>query len=196
MTVGDTQDWLPELIERAKELKVGNGFDPSTEIGPLITPAAKERVERLIASCEKEGGRIALDGRGVTVPGYPDGNFVGATILEADTAMECYQCVFLFRGIGGRGADARCGCREEIFGPVLVIVKADNLDHAIKIINSNRCTSSPFPCSSSRSPSSLQTETEPPSSLSLAQRHASLRRRSTQARSESTFPSPSRFPCT
>lgn len=87
--------------------------------GPLITPAAKERVERLIASCATDGGNIALDGRGVEVPGYPDGNFVGATILEADPTMECYQ--------------------EEIFGPVLVIVKADDLDHAIRIINSNRC---------------------------------------------------------
>lgn len=110
VTVGETQDWLPELVARAKGLKVGNGFDPSTEMyalpchvprrarltplsGPLITPAAKERVERLVASCAAEGGNIALDGRGVVVPGYPDGNFVGPTILEADTTMECYQCV-------------------------------------------------------------------------------------------------------
>lgn len=61
--------------------------------GPLITPQAKERVERLIASCEKQGGKIALDGRGVKVDGYPDGNFVGPTILLADTSMDCYQCV-------------------------------------------------------------------------------------------------------
>lgn len=47
----------------------------------------------MIASCKSEGGNIALDGRGVSVPGYPDGNFVGATILEADTTMECYQYV-------------------------------------------------------------------------------------------------------
>ncbi|KAM0749019.1 Methylmalonate-semialdehyde dehydrogenase [Meredithblackwellia eburnea MCA 4105] len=118
VAVGDTQDWIPELVRRAKQLKVGNGFDPSTEIGPLITPAAKERVESLIASAEKEGGKITLDGRGVQVPGYPDGNFVGPTILEADTSMSCYK--------------------EEIFGPVLTVVKARDLDHAIEIINSNK----------------------------------------------------------
>lgn len=101
---------------------------------------AKERVERLIASCATEGGNIALDGRGVNVPGYPDGNFVGATILEAETNMECYQCVFslFFRRTM---ADVVRRDREEIFGPVLVIIKADNLDHAIKIINENRCSS-------------------------------------------------------
>ncbi|KAK4701187.1 hypothetical protein P7C70_g5053, partial [Phenoliferia sp. Uapishka_3] len=118
ITVGDAQSWVPELVERAKGLKVGSGFDPETEIGPLITPAAKERAERLIASAERDGGKITLDGRGVEVPGFPNGNFVGATILEVDTTMECYQ--------------------EEIFGPVLCIVKARDLDHAIEIINANK----------------------------------------------------------
>jgi len=97
---------------------------------------AKERVERLIASCKTEGGNIALDGRGVVVPGYPEGNFVGATILEAETNMECYQCV------NTSSSDVMnfvlTSYREEIFGPVLVIVKADTLDHAIQIINANR----------------------------------------------------------
>lgn len=118
VTVGDTNDWLPDLVERAKGLKVGNGFDPETEVGPLITPAAKERVEGLITSCEQQGGNILLDGRGVVVPGFERGNFVGPTILEADTSMDCYQ--------------------QEIFGPVLTIVKAKDLDDAIRIINENR----------------------------------------------------------
>ncbi|KAK4058383.1 hypothetical protein OIO90_000541 [Microbotryomycetes sp. JL221] len=118
VTVGETNDWLPELVERAKKLKVGNGFDPETEVGPLITPQAKERVERLIASCEKQGGKIALDGRGVKVPGYEKGNFVGPTILLADTSMDCYT--------------------EEIFGPVLTIVQAKDLDDAIALINRNK----------------------------------------------------------
>ncbi|KAM0788361.1 hypothetical protein ACM66B_001501 [Microbotryomycetes sp. NB124-2] len=118
VTVGETNDWLPELVARAQKLKVGNGFDPDTEVGPLITPQAKERVERLIASCEKQGGKIALDGRGVKVPGYENGNFVGPTILLADTSMECYT--------------------EEIFGPVLTIVQAKDLDDAIALINRNK----------------------------------------------------------
>jgi len=118
VTVGDTNDWLPDLVARASQLKVGNGFDPETEVGPLITPAAKERVEGLIASCEAQGGNILLDGRGVKVPNFEHGNFVGPTILEADTTMDCYQ--------------------QEIFGPVLTIVKAKDLNDAIRIINENR----------------------------------------------------------
>jgi hypothetical protein len=64
--------------------------------GPLISPAAKKRVEGLIASAEEEGGRIHLDGRGISVPGYPNGNFVGPTIVEATTTMRCYRSVHLF----------------------------------------------------------------------------------------------------
>lgn len=62
--------------------------------GPLISPAAKERVIGLIASCEEEGGKIILDGRNVKVEGYPKGNFVAPTLLEANTSMKCYTCVF------------------------------------------------------------------------------------------------------
>ncbi|GAA5982012.1 hypothetical protein JCM5350_000613 [Sporobolomyces pararoseus] len=118
VTIGESNDWIPELVERAAQLKVGNGFDPETEVGPLISPAAKERVEKLIQSCADQGGKIALDGRGVKVEGYPKGNFVGPTILEATTEMDCYQ--------------------QEIFGPVLTVVKAKDLDDALALINRNR----------------------------------------------------------
>ncbi|GAA6042937.1 hypothetical protein JCM8097_000005 [Rhodosporidiobolus ruineniae] len=110
VTVGDSQKWVDELVERAKALKVGQGFDPATEVGPLIAPAAKARVEGLIQSCADQGGKILLDGRNPHVPGYENGNFVGPTILEADTTMDCYT--------------------QEIFGPVLT--------HAISIINKNK----------------------------------------------------------
>ncbi|XP_006454650.1 hypothetical protein AGABI2DRAFT_189895, partial [Agaricus bisporus var. bisporus H97] len=116
--VGEAQNWLPELKERAQKLKVSGGFEQGADLGPVISPQSKERITSLIASAEQEGGRIALDGRSITVPGYPDGNFVGPTILEADTNMKCYQ--------------------QEIFGPVLVVLKADNLDDAIEIVNNNR----------------------------------------------------------
>jgi len=59
--------------------------------GPVISPAAKKRVCGLIASAEEEGGRILLDGRNIQVAGYPDGNFVGPTVLEATTDMRCYK---------------------------------------------------------------------------------------------------------
>ncbi|GAA5852781.1 hypothetical protein JCM5353_001404 [Sporobolomyces roseus] len=118
VTIGESNDWIPDLVKRASQLKVGNGFDPETEVGPLISPAAKDRVESLIQSCADQGGKIALDGRGVKVDGYPKGNFVGPTILEATTEMDCYQ--------------------QEIFGPVLTVVKAKDLDDALALINRNR----------------------------------------------------------
>lgn len=59
----------------------------------MISPAAKEKIERLIGSVATEGGKIHLDGRGVTVPGYEHGNFVGPTIVEGTVEMEAYKCV-------------------------------------------------------------------------------------------------------
>jgi len=116
--VGNARSWLPELVERAKQLKVSCGFEDGTDVGPLISPAAKARVEDLIASAEKQGGRILLDGRNINVERYPLGNFVGPTIIEGTTEMRCYQ--------------------EEIFGPVLTVVEADTLDDALEIINANK----------------------------------------------------------
>ncbi|KAI9460999.1 methylmalonate-semialdehyde dehydrogenase [Lactarius psammicola] len=116
--VGDAQAWLADLVNLAKNLKVGGGFEKDVDIGPVISPAAKDRILGLIGSAEQEGGKIHLDGRHVTVSGYERGNFIGPTIIEANTSMKCYD--------------------QEIFGPVLVVIKADTLDEGIKIINQNR----------------------------------------------------------
>ena len=59
--------------------------------GPVISPQAKERIEAAIASVETQGGKILLDGRGCTVAEYPDGNFVGPTIVEVTTDMDAYK---------------------------------------------------------------------------------------------------------
>ncbi|KZP10557.1 Methylmalonate-semialdehyde dehydrogenase [Athelia psychrophila] len=116
--IGDARSWLPELVERASQLKVSGGFEADTDIGPLISPAAKARVEELITSAEKEGGKIHLDGRNTHVHNYPQGNFVGPTVIQATTQMRCYK--------------------EEIFGPVLTVIEADTLDDALEIINANK----------------------------------------------------------
>ncbi len=114
---GETQDWLPELVSRAQTLKVGAGVD-NPDLGPLISPAAKARVEGLIAEGVEQGALLCLDGRGVRVEGYPDGNFVGPTILAGVTSeMSVY--------------------RQEIFGPVLVVMTAATLDEAIALVNAN-----------------------------------------------------------
>lgn len=61
--------------------------------GPVISPQALERIEGLIGSVDKEGGKIHLDGRGVKVTEYPKGNFVGPTIVEVSTDMSAYKSV-------------------------------------------------------------------------------------------------------
>jgi len=74
--VGETKEWLEELAERAKGLKMNGGFEEGTDLGPVISPQSKERIEELIASAEKEGATILLDGRGQKPEKYPNGNFV------------------------------------------------------------------------------------------------------------------------
>ncbi|QRW13899.1 aldehyde dehydrogenase family protein [Ceratobasidium sp. AG-Ba] len=116
--VGSTHSWIPELVERAKGLKVNGGFEPGADLGPLISPHAKSRVESIIGSVSEQGGKIHLDGRGIKVPGYEKGNFIGPTVVEAVRGMRAYE--------------------EEIFGPVLVCLQADTLDDALAIVNANK----------------------------------------------------------
>ena len=70
----------PKLAERAAALKVGHGADDATDVGPVISPRARARAEELIAAGVEDGAEVLLDGRGVEVDGYPDGNFVGPTV--------------------------------------------------------------------------------------------------------------------
>ncbi|KAH7240393.1 methylmalonate-semialdehyde dehydrogenase [Fusarium solani] len=117
--VGETREWLDDLISLAESLAVGCGLDPVVDMGPLISPASKNRVKKVIANAEKEGAKIALDGRKRVVADYPDGNFLGPTILtNVKPYMSCYQ--------------------EEIFGPVLCCIEIDTLEEAIELINANR----------------------------------------------------------
>ncbi|KAL3310481.1 Methylmalonate-semialdehyde dehydrogenase [acylating] mitochondrial [Cichlidogyrus casuarinus] len=116
--VGECKTWISDLVAKAKTLKVNAGHEPGTDVGPVISPQAKERIHDLIESAEKEGAKIVLDGRGVKVAGYEKGNFVGPTIITGvKPHMRCYK--------------------EEIFGPVMVCLEAENLDEAIDIINAN-----------------------------------------------------------
>lgn len=116
--VGETKAWLPELAESAKALNVNGGFEKGADLGPVISPQSKERIEALIASAEEEGATILLDGRGFKPDKYPNGNWVGPTIItNVKPHMKCYT--------------------EEIFGPVLVCLNVDSLDGAIDLINAN-----------------------------------------------------------
>lgn len=79
--VGKSKDWVPDLVEAAKRLKVNAGHVPGTDLGPVISPQSKERIHRLVESGVKEHATLALDGRGLVVKGFEKGNFVGPTVL-------------------------------------------------------------------------------------------------------------------
>ena len=116
--VGEAQQWIPEIVAKAKTLKVSAGVEKGTDVGPLVSKSAKQRVLGLVEEGVKAGATLDLDGRAVKVPGYDHGNFIGPTIFSAVTPdMSIYT--------------------TEIFGPVMVIVAADTLDHAIKLVNDN-----------------------------------------------------------
>lgn len=76
VTVGETSSWIPEIVDKARELVVSAGFEKDSDVGPVISPESKARIESLITSAEKEGAVISLDGRGYKPPKYENGNFV------------------------------------------------------------------------------------------------------------------------
>ena len=82
--VGEANDWLPEIAEKARVLKVTGGSEPDADLGPVISPVAKERIHTLIQSAVDQGAKVLLDGRNVTVQKYPHGNFVGPTIITGN----------------------------------------------------------------------------------------------------------------
>ena len=115
--VGEAQQWLPDLVAKAQSLRVGAGID-NPDLGPVISCAARERIHGLIERGVAEGATLVLDGRQVSVAGYPHGNFVGPTIFsDVKPGMSIYD--------------------QEIFGPVLCLMAADTLDEAIELINAN-----------------------------------------------------------
>lgn len=79
--VGKSKEWIPELVQATKRLKVNAGHMPGTDLGPVVSPQAKQRICELIESGVKDGAKLPLDGRGIVVPGYENGNFVGPSLL-------------------------------------------------------------------------------------------------------------------
>ncbi|MCW8344315.1 aldehyde dehydrogenase family protein, partial [Stenotrophomonas sp. SG1] len=79
--VGEARSWVQGLVEKAKTLKVSAGTVSGTDVGPVISCSARERVEGLIASGVEQGAKLVLDGRKPQVDGFEKGNFVGPTIF-------------------------------------------------------------------------------------------------------------------
>jgi malonate-semialdehyde dehydrogenase (acetylating)/methylmalonate-semialdehyde dehydrogenase len=119
VAVGSAADELVDIVsDKARSVRVGPGREPSSEMGPVVTAAARDRIVGLIGSGEQQGARLAVDGRGIHVPGHENGFFVGPTVIdEVRPEMDVY--------------------REEIFGPVLSVLRAGTVDEAIGIVNAN-----------------------------------------------------------
>ncbi|MGD0355183.1 MAG: CoA-acylating methylmalonate-semialdehyde dehydrogenase [Dehalococcoidia bacterium] len=120
ITVGEARSVFTEAItEVASRRVVGYGLDEKVQMGPVITPQSKERIEALIGKGQQEGAKILVDGRNTNIPGYAHGNFIRPTVLQ---------------DVPPDGEIVR----TEIFGPVLGMMHADNLDQAIAMINSGK----------------------------------------------------------
>ncbi|WP_343222673.1 CoA-acylating methylmalonate-semialdehyde dehydrogenase [Marinobacterium ramblicola] len=118
VTVGDeiADKLVASLKDKIAGLKVGSGLDNSNEMGPLITAQARDRVKGYIDAGVEQGAELVVDGRDIVVPGHENGFFVGATLFDRVTEnMTIYT--------------------DEIFGPVLVVVRVDSLQQAIDMIN-------------------------------------------------------------
>jgi malonate-semialdehyde dehydrogenase (acetylating)/methylmalonate-semialdehyde dehydrogenase len=119
IAVGPAGDALmSELTSKARDVTVGPGRDDSSEMGPVITAASRDRIVGLIGSGVEQGAELAVDGRGLVVDDHEDGFWVGPTVLDFVTpTMDVYT--------------------EEVFGPVLSVLRADSVDEAIALINAN-----------------------------------------------------------
>lgn len=122
VTVGpETKAWVEDIVHDGAQLKVGSGFDPSSDLGPLVNPTALARALEIINDSEKQGAKVVLDGRGFkpSDPKLAKGNFLGPTVITGvKPGMRAYD--------------------EEIFAPVLSVVNVDTLDEAITLVNANK----------------------------------------------------------
>jgi malonate-semialdehyde dehydrogenase (acetylating) / methylmalonate-semialdehyde dehydrogenase len=117
VAVGNVGDKLVEaLTPRIRSLKVGPGTDPESEMGPLVTRQHRDKVASYVDLGVQEGAKLVVDGRGLKLQGYEDGFYLGGTLFDHVTPqMRIYQ--------------------EEIFGPVLAVVRAPDFETALTLVN-------------------------------------------------------------
>ncbi|MFI1966118.1 CoA-acylating methylmalonate-semialdehyde dehydrogenase [Streptomyces pathocidini] len=112
--VGD--ELVAKIRDRAEKIKIGPGGDPASEMGPLITRAHRDKVASYVHGAAEQGAEVVLDGTGFTVEGYEDGHWIGLSLLDrVSTDSDAY--------------------RDEIFGPVLCVLRADSYEDGVRLIN-------------------------------------------------------------
>jgi malonate-semialdehyde dehydrogenase (acetylating) / methylmalonate-semialdehyde dehydrogenase len=119
VAVGPAGDELLDVLDaKARAVRVGPGRSPESDMGPIVTRESRDRIVGLITGGEGQGAKVRVDGRDLVVPGHEEGFFVGPTVLDlVDPSMDVYT--------------------NEIFGPVLSVLRTDDLDAAIRLINAN-----------------------------------------------------------
>ncbi|MET3812234.1 CoA-acylating methylmalonate-semialdehyde dehydrogenase [Arthrobacter sp. UYEF3] len=119
VAVGDAADLLVKKVEeRARAVKVKNGTEADADMGPVISPESKAFIVKTITEAEQAGAAMVVDGRDLVVPGHEKGFWVGPTVIDhVNSEMSAYT--------------------EEIFGPVLVVVRVESLEAGISLINAN-----------------------------------------------------------
>ncbi len=119
VTIGEAQKTFRDAIaDSASSLRVGNGLEDGVQMGPVITKQSKERIESLIGTGEKQGAKVLVDGRNPKIPRHEQGNFVKPTILDGVPAASELS-------------------NTEIFGPVLSLVHANDMDEAMAFLERN-----------------------------------------------------------
>ncbi|MCH8339610.1 MAG: CoA-acylating methylmalonate-semialdehyde dehydrogenase [Chloroflexi bacterium] len=116
ITVGQASEFTEAIAEAAAKRVVGSGLDEAVEMGPVITPESKARIQSLIQEGESEGAKLLVDGRDATVDGHENGNFLRPTVLD---------------GVPKDGEIFK----TEIFGPVLGLMHVDTIEEAIELVN-------------------------------------------------------------
>jgi malonate-semialdehyde dehydrogenase (acetylating)/methylmalonate-semialdehyde dehydrogenase len=119
IAVGEAQSTFRDAIANAAaNLRVGDGLDAGVQMGPVITPQSKTRIESLIGTGEKQGAKVLVDGRNAKIAGHEGGNFVKPTVLDSVAASSDLA-------------------HTEIFGPVLSLVPANDMDEAMTFLEKN-----------------------------------------------------------
>ena len=121
VTVGEAHERLvPPLVEATRALKVGDGLDTTVDVGPVVSCEARDRIAGWVERAVQDGAQLLVDGRGAGAGELPEaGAYIGPTILDAVTPDMAIA-------------------QEEVFGPVLTIIRAATLDEAIEIVNASR----------------------------------------------------------